>query len=74
MIHIHQQYRVVGKKIFYIIWSKPLSFKRWDFKENKGGSEVWFSKKLNKMKGGILEKMNEEVEFGFQKVEQDQRC
>ncbi len=27
------------------------------------------------MKGvEVLEKMNEEVEFGFQKVEQDQRC
>jgi hypothetical protein len=44
MIHIHQQYCVVGKKIFYIVWSEPLSFERWDFKENEGGSEVWFSK------------------------------
>jgi hypothetical protein len=32
-------------------------------------------KKWNRMKGvEVLEKMNEEVEFGFQKVEQDQRC
>jgi hypothetical protein len=26
-------------------------------------------KKLNNTKGGVLKKMNEEVEFGFQKVE-----
>jgi hypothetical protein len=44
MIHIHQQYCVVEKKILYIVWFELLSFERWDFKENKGRSEVWFSK------------------------------
>ncbi len=32
-------------------------------------------KKWSKTKGvEVLEYMNEEVEFGFQKVEQDERC
>ncbi len=36
MIHIHQQYCVVGKKIFYIVWSEPLSFEpQWGVKRTK---------------------------------------